>query len=148
MEAKNIYKNGLAVNKVAKEYIQSLDVVVANINELAKTNAEVKAWFDSVGVSIRPKEKKNEKKDKVYLSSELIVKSWNPELTIDGKLAYKVKGELREKVRFSTFDIIKGCYRMYQEVRLEIARREKAAKQAQKESAKAETAPKATKQAA
>ena len=49
METKNIYKNGLAVNKVAKEYIQSLDVVVANINEQL-IYADVRA--DELGAGI------------------------------------------------------------------------------------------------
>lgn len=126
----SLYKEGLEINKVCKAYVSSLEVVVSNINELAKTDTGVKAWFDECGISIRPAQKKNEKKDKVYLTPELIIKSWNKELMIDGKLAYKVKGELREKVKFTPFDIIKGCYRMYAEVALEAKRKEREAKKA------------------
>ena len=125
-----MYKQALEVNKVCKAYINSLEVVVANINELAKSDSSVKQWFEECGISIRPKDKKNEKKDKVYLTPELIIKSWNKELTIDGLPAYKVKGELRLKEKFSTFDVIKNCYRMYAEVTLEAKRKEREAKKA------------------
>jgi hypothetical protein len=128
MKTKNLYKAGLEINKVAKAYVQSLNVVVSNINELAKSDASVKSWFEECGISIRPKEKKNEKKDKVYLSADLIIKAWNKDLTIDGLPAYKVKGELRLKEKFSTFDVIKNCYRMYAEVALEAKRKEREAK--------------------
>lgn len=125
-----MYKKSLEVNKVCKAYVNSLEVVVNNINELAKSDSSVKSWFEECGISIRPKDKKNEKKDKVYLSADLIIKAWNKELTIDGLPAYKVKGELRLKEKFSTFDVIKNCYRMYAEVALEAKRKEREAKKA------------------
>ena len=145
----NVWKQGLSINAVAKEYVNSLNVVVENINNLAKLETEegksVKAWFESVGISIRPREKKNERADKVYLSADLIIKAWNPDLMIEGVPAYKVKGELRPKVKYSTFDVIKGCYSMYRVVQLELHNRAKSERAKEREAKKVETAKAETK---
>lgn len=98
-----------AANVEYKKVVTSLAHCVATIEEMYhEGNEQVIAWYQNIGLSPRPKNKKNWRLEEVYLSPEMVYEGWVLK-NESGAPCRRVKGQLKEIKNFTFWTVATEC---------------------------------------